>query len=205
LSAENISPKLPVMEHFYTIQGEGAYQGAAAYFIRLGGCDVQCPWCDVKESWDTEAHQKFSVVEILEWVKETAAKIVVITGGEPLMHDLTELTYALRQNKIRAHIETAAAHPMRGNFDWVTISPKRYKLPLKENMLKADELKVIINHRNDFRFAEEYEAQVSNECKLYLQPEWEQEEEILPSIIDYIKRNQQWKISLQVHKYMNIP
>jgi organic radical activating enzyme len=159
----------------------------------------------VKESWDMEAHQKFSVAEILEWVKETAAKIVVITGGEPLMHDLTELTNALRQNKIRAHIETAAAHPMLGNFDWVTISPKRYKLPLKENMLKADELKVIINHRNDFRFAEEYEAQVSNECKLYLQPEWEQEEEILPSIIDYIKRNQQWKISLQVHKYMNIP
>lgn len=205
MTVPQTSLMLPVMEHFYTIQGEGAYQGAAAYFIRLGGCDVQCPWCDVKESWDMEAHEKYTVTEIANWITETGAKIAVITGGEPLMHDLMPLTKTLSELNIRTHIETAAAHTMRGNFDWITVSPKRYKLPLKENMLKAHELKVIINHRNDFRFAEEYEALVSKDCKLYLQPEWEQEEEMLPSIIDYVKRNQQWRISLQVHKYMNIP
>lgn len=196
---------LPVMEHFYTIQGEGYYQGAAAYFVRLGGCDVQCPWCDVKESWDEHIHPKYSVDEIVNWVKEADAKIAVITGGEPLMHDLTLLTQKLREANIRVHIETSAAHKMRGTFDWITLSPKRYKLPLPENVPFANELKVIINHRNDFRFAEEFAAQVSPECKLYLQPEWEQEEEILPLIIEHVKNNPQWRISLQVHKYMNIP
>ena len=196
---------LPVMEHFYTIQGEGAFQGCAAYFIRLGGCDIQCPWCDVKESWDEAAHEKYSVSEICEWVKESGAKIAVITGGEPLQHDLTKLSELLRRMNVRVHVETAAAHTMRGNFDWITISPKRYKLPLPENMLKADELKIVINHRNDFRFAEEHEAMVSKDCKLFLQPEWEQDEELLPQIIDYVKSNQQWRISLQIHKYMNIP
>lgn len=193
------------MEHFYTIQGEGYYQGNAAYFVRLGGCDVQCPWCDVKESWEVDAHSKFSVEEIVSWVKEAEAKLVVITGGEPSMHDLIPLTAALHAEAIQVNIETAACYPMRGQFDWITISPKRYKLPLSENMLKAHELKMIINHRNDFRFAEEYAAQVSPQCKLYLQPEWEQEEELLPLIIEYVKEHQQWKISLQVHKYMNIP
>jgi organic radical activating enzyme len=138
-------------------------------------------------------------------VKEAEAKLVVITGGEPSMHNLMALTTALHAENIQVNIETAACYPMRGQFDWITISPKRYKLPLSENMLKAHELKMIINHRNDFRFAEEYAAQVSPQCKLYLQPEWEQEEELLPLIIEYVKEHQQWKISLQVHKYMNIP
>ena len=196
---------LPIMEHFYTIQGEGYYQGNAAYFIRLGGCDVQCPFCDVKESWDNETHPKYAVAEIVAWVKEAEARLVVITGGEPLMHNLTDLTNALHAENIQINVETAACYSFRGEFDWITISPKRYKLPLSENMLKAHELKIIINHRNDFRFAEEYAAQVSPHCKLYLQPEWEQEEELLPLIIEYVKEHQQWKISLQVHKYMNIP
>jgi organic radical activating enzyme len=193
------------MEHFFTIQGEGYYQGNAAYFVRLGGCDVQCPWCDVKESWEADVHTKYSVDEIVAWVKEAEAKLVVITGGEPSIYDLTALSTAFHEENIQVNIETAACYPLRGHLDWITISPKRYKLPLSENMLNAHELKVIINHRNDFRFAEEYAAQVSPQCKLYLQPEWEQEEELLPLIIEYVKEHQQWKISLQVHKYMNIP
>jgi 7-carboxy-7-deazaguanine synthase len=200
-----MSALLPVMEHFYTIQGEGAYQGNAAYFIRIGGCDVQCPWCDVKESWDAAAHKKYSEDTILSWVKEADASLVVITGGEPSMYDLTSLTSSLKSNGVNVNIETAANHALRGTFDWITISPKRYSLPLTENLLKANELKVIINHRNDFRFAEQYEQMVSSECKLFLQPEWEQDEDFIPLIIDYVKRNPQWRISLQIHKFMNIP
>ena len=178
------------MEHFYTIQGEGYYQGRAAYFVRLGGCDVGCPWCDVKESWDASIHPQMSVTEIVDTVVESGAKICVITGGEPLMYDLNELTATLRANNIRSHVETSGAYPAQGIFDWVTVSPKRYKPPVESILPLASELKVVINHRNDFRWAEQYAAKVSNDCKLYLSPEWEQ---------------QQWEISMQIHKYLNIP
>jgi 7-carboxy-7-deazaguanine synthase len=193
------------MEHFYTIQGEGYYQGRAAYFVRLGGCDVGCPWCDVKESWDADAHPKMSVKEIVDAVMEAGAKICVITGGEPLMYDLTDLTEQLRGNNVRSHTETSGAYPVRGTFDWITVSPKRYKPPVDSIMPLASELKVVINHRNDFRWAEQYAAKVSATCKLYLSPEWEQEEEMVPMVIEYVKENQQWEISLQIHKYLNVP
>jgi 7-carboxy-7-deazaguanine synthase len=193
------------MEHFYTIQGEGYYQGRAAYFVRLGGCDVGCPWCDVKESWDASVHPQMSVTEIVDIVVESGAKICVITGGEPLMYDLNELTASLRTNNIRSHVETSGAYPARGLFDWVTVSPKRYKPPVDSILPLASELKVVINHRNDFRWAEQYAARVSKDCKLYLSPEWEQQEEMAPEMIEYVKENQQWEISLQIHKYLNIP
>lgn len=193
------------MEHFYTIQGEGYYQGRAAYFIRLGGCDVGCPWCDVKESWDAAAHPKLSVAEILEAVQETGAHIAVITGGEPLMYDLTELTAALKAAGIRTHVETSGAYTARGDFDWITVSPKRYKPPLPTVLAKASELKVVINHTNDFRWAEKFESEVQPQCRLYLAPEWEQEEELMPQLIEYVKEHQQWELSLQIHKYINVP
>jgi organic radical activating enzyme len=196
---------LPVMEHFYTIQGEGYYQGRAAYFVRLGGCDVGCPWCDVKESWDASIHPQMSVAEIVDVVVESGAKICVITGGEPLMYDLNGLTESLQANGIRSHVETSGAYPARGVFDWVTVSPKRYKPPVESILPLASELKVVINHRNDFRWAEQYASKVSKDCKLYLSPEWEQQEEMAPEMIEYVKENQQWEISLQIHKYLNIP
>lgn len=204
LSATNIQ-LLPVMEHFYTIQGEGYYQGRAAYFVRLGGCDVGCPWCDVKESWDASAHPQMSVGEIVSIVVDSGAKICVITGGEPLMYDLNELTAALRNKNIRSHIETSGAYPVRGVFDWLTVSPKRYKPPVESILPLANELKVVINHRNDFRWAEQFAAKVNTACKLYLSPEWEQQEEMAPEMIEYVKENQQWEISLQIHKYLNVP
>lgn len=193
------------MEHFYTIQGEGYHQGKAAYFVRLGGCDVGCPWCDVKESWEADKHPLLSVEEIVETVSATRAPICVITGGEPLIHNLDALTQALQSKGIQTNIETSGAHPLSGTWNWICLSPKRYKLPLPECLKAAYELKVVIQHRNDFRFAEEYAAQVSNNCLLYLQPEWSKESEVLPLIIEYVKQHPQWRISLQVHKYMNIP
>jgi 7-carboxy-7-deazaguanine synthase len=199
------SATLPVMEHFYTIQGEGFHQGKAAYFVRLGGCDVGCTWCDVKESWLAEKHPKWTIEEIVKVVENSAAKICVITGGEPLMHDLTALTQALHIKGIRTHIETSGAYPLSGEWDWICVSPKRFKPPLEECLKAANELKVIVFHRNDFRFAEEHAQKTSTGCMLFLQPEWSREKEMLPLIIDYVKQNQQWRISLQVHKYMNIP
>ena len=197
--------KLPVMEHFYTIQGEGYYQGKAAYFVRLGGCDVGCTWCDVKESWLAENHPLYSVDEIVNEIVKSGAKICVITGGEPLIYNLNELTKQLHSNNIRTHVETSGAYPLSGEWDWICVSPKRFKVPLDECLKTANELKVIVFHRNDFRFAEENAAKVSEGCKLFLQPEWSVEKEVLPMIIDYVKQNQQWEISLQVHKYMDVP
>ena len=196
---------LPVMEHFYTIQGEGYYQGRAAYFVRLGGCDVGCPWCDVKESWDADAHPLHTVATIVGYVMESGAKICVITGGEPLLYNLHELTKQLRTNGVRSHVETSGAYSARGSFDWITVSPKRYKPPVDSILPIANELKVVINHRNDLRWAEQYAAQVSSSCKLYLSPEWEQQEEMAPMLIEYVKEHQQWEISLQIHKYLNVP
>lgn len=196
---------LPVMEHFYTLQGEGYFQGQAAYFIRLGGCDVGCVWCDVKESWDASKHPHYSIDQLVERVKKTPAKIAVITGGEPLMHDLTGLTEALQQNGIRTHIETSGAHPLSGNWDWICLSPKKFKAPLQSICLFANELKVIVFNTHDFAWAEKYAALVSPSCKLYLQPEWDKRSEMTPLIVEYVKANPRWQISLQIHKYMDVP
>lgn len=193
------------MEHFYTIQGEGFYQGKAAYFVRLGGCDVGCPWCDVKESWEADKHPQMTIAEIVAAVETSGARICVVTGGEPLMHNLVELTRVLKSKQIRTHIETSGAYPLTGEWDWVCVSPKRFKLPLKEMLAVANELKVVVAHRNDLRWAEQNAKDVNSNCLLFLQPEWDEAEEILPLMIDYVKNNQQWEISLQIHKYLNVP
>jgi 7-carboxy-7-deazaguanine synthase len=196
---------LPVMEHFYTLQGEGFHQGKAAYFIRLGGCDVGCVWCDVKDSWDAEKHPKLNVESLKLKVKETPAEIVVITGGEPLMHDLTELTKELQIAGLKTNIETSGAHPLSGSWDWICLSPKKFKAPLPGIIPLANELKIVIFNKSDFDWAEKYAALVSPSCKLFLQPEWDKAAEITPSIIEYIKAHPQWELSLQIHKYINVP
>lgn len=195
----------PVMEHFYTLQGEGAYAGQAAYFIRLGGCDVGCVWCDVKESWDAEAHPKMSVEAIVNIAGSFPGRIAVITGGEPSMYDLQPLTQALKAAGFRTHIETSASSPLTGDLDWVTLSPKKFKAPLPDNMRFAHELKIVVFNKSDFKWAEEYAAQVPEDCKLYLQAEWDKKEQITPMILEYIMEHPQWQLSLQTHKYLNIP
>jgi len=200
-----IDTSLPVMEDFYTLQGEGFHQGKAAYFIRLGGCDVGCVWCDVKDSWDAEKHPMFKVESLKLKIKETPAEIVVITGGEPLMHDLTELTKELQAAGLRTHIETSGAHPLSGSWDWICLSPKKFKAPLPEIVPLANELKIVVFNKSDFDWAEKYAALVSPSCKLFLQPEWDKAAEITPLIIEYIKAHPQWELSLQIHKYINVP
>lgn len=196
---------LPVMEHFYTLQGEGFHQGKAAYFIRLGGCDVGCVWCDVKDSWDAGKHPLHKIEDLIFTVKKTPAEIVVITGGEPLMHDLTELTKQLHNAGLRTHIETSGSSPLSGELDWITLSPKKFKAPLAEVVPHANELKIVVFNKSDFTWAEKWAAQVSSQCKLYLQPEWSKASAITPLIIDYIKAHPQWQLSLQIHKYINVP
>ena len=196
---------LPLMEHFYTIQGEGFHSGKAAYFLRLGGCNVGCTWCDVKESWDTAQHPLVEIETMLQFVKENHAVTCVITGGEPMMHNLHSLTDMLKQNGVALHVETSGAYPVSGNWDWITVSPKRFKKPLHECLAIANELKVVVAHINDFRWAEEHAKMVGKNCMLYLQPEWSKSSELLPLVIDYVKQNPQWNISLQTHKFMNVP
>jgi 7-carboxy-7-deazaguanine synthase len=196
---------LPVMEHFYTLQGEGYHQGRAAYFIRLGGCDVGCVWCDVKESWDETKHQKFDVGGLMLEVKKTPAEIVVITGGEPLMHNLDTLTKTLQQAGLKTHIETSGAYPLSGTWDWICLSPKKFKAPLPEVIPQANELKVIVFNKSDLDWAEKYAGRVSPGCRLYLQPEWSKATEITPLIVDYIRNHPKWELSLQIHKYINVP
>ena len=205
IKEKNQVTTLPLMEDFYTIQGEGFYQGSAAYFIRLGGCDVGCVWCDVKESWDVNAHPSVSVDTMMERAKTSGTEIVVVTGGEPAMHDLTALTQTLNANGMRTHIETSGVYPLTGQWDWVCFSPKKFKEPHPSVFGQADELKVIVYNKSDFAWAEEFAAVVRPDCQLYLQPEWSKEKEMVPLIIDYVKANPQWQVSLQVHKYMNIP
>jgi 7-carboxy-7-deazaguanine synthase len=202
---ETLIQALPLMEDFYTIQGEGYYQGSAAYFLRLGGCDVGCVWCDVKESWDASAHPLVTVQEMASRVKKSGSPIAVITGGEPVMYNLTALTASIKSEGIRTHIETSGVYPLTGTWDWVCFSPKKFKNPDSSIFEKADELKVIIYNKSDFGWAEDFALKVRSSCQLYLQPEWSKEKEIVPLIIDYVKANPQWQISLQVHKYMNIP
>lgn len=196
---------LPVMEHFYTIQGEGFYQGRAAYFIRLGGCDVGCVWCDVKDSWDASKHPQYSIEKIVSFVTDANAKLAVITGGEPLLHNLDELTAALQAKGIHTNIETSGSSPLSGSWNWICVSPKKFKAPLADVVAKAHELKVVIFNKSDVEWAEQHAAQCAPNCKLFLQPEWDKSAQMLPLIIDYVKANPQWEISLQVHKYMNIP
>ena len=204
-STLNMQAILPLMEQFYTIQGEGAHQGKAAYFIRLGGCDVGCIWCDVKESWDAAKHPQVSIEKMVASALENPAKIAVITGGEPLMYDLTDLTVALQQAGLRTHIETSGAHPLTGTWDWICLSPKKFKTPLPEVIPQADELKIIVYNKHDFKWAETYAAEVSDDCLLFLQPEWDKTEQMMPLIVEYVKANPQWQISLQTHKFMDIP
>ncbi|MFY8108867.1 MAG: 7-carboxy-7-deazaguanine synthase QueE [Bacteroidia bacterium] len=196
---------LPVMEHFYTLQGEGAYTGHAAYFVRLGGCDVGCVWCDVKESWDINAHPQITIQNIVSFISDAKSPIAVITGGEPLMHNLDALTESIQLKGIRTHIETSASHPLSGNWDWICVSPKKFKAPLPEILFKANELKVIIFNKSDFEWAEKHASMVGQDCQLFLQPEWDQQSKMLPLIIDYVKQNPKWKIGLQTHKWMQIP
>ena len=194
---------LPLMEAFYSLQGEGFYKGTAAYFIRLGGCDVGCHWCDVKESWAAEAHPLVPVDTI---VTDALAhsKTMIITGGEPLMWNLDLLTQKLRAAGARTHIETSGAHPLSGTFDWICLSPKKIKRPVGDVLQKANELKMVIYNNNDFLFAEEMAAQVSPDCLLYLQPEWSKRDKVIPKIVDYVMAHPQWKASLQMHKYLDI-
>ena len=205
ITEEKIITALPVMEHFYTIQGEGYHQGKAAYFIRLGGCDVGCVWCDVKDSWDADKHPKIDIDDLIAEVKETPAEMVVITGGEPLMHNLDRLTAALQFAGLKTNIETSGAHPLSGSWDWICLSPKKFKAPLEEVVPFANELKVVVFNKSDFDWAEKYAAIVNDNCKLYLQPEWEKAAQITPQIIEYIKANTKWELSLQLHKYINVP
>lgn len=199
------SVELPLMELFYSIQGEGFHQGRAATFIRLGGCDVGCVWCDVKESWDASGHPLMHVEEMAEQVLKFPSEICIVTGGEPTMYDLLPLTTSLHQVGRKTHLETAAVYPLTGEWDWICISPKKFKAPLMENMKLADELKVIVFNKSDFEWAEEYGKQVSPQCKLFLQPEWSKEKEMLPLLVEYVKQHPEWQISLQIHKYLNIP
>jgi organic radical activating enzyme len=199
-----MSQKLPLMEYFYSIQGEGFHSGKAAIFIRLAGCDVGCVWCDVKDSWNADNHQSYSSQEILGFIKEFPCKTVIITGGEPCMYDLTELTTILKNSEYDIHLETSGAYPIIGYFDWITFSPKKFKFPLDENGLMANELKVIVFNKSDFMWAEQYAAIVNQDCLLYLQPEWEVREKVHPHILDYVQNNPQWRICLQTHKYLNV-
>lgn len=202
----NSSPlSFPVMEHFYTLQGEGNYSGKAAYFVRIGGCDVGCVWCDVKDSWKAEDHPGMSVDEIVAQTLEHPGELVVITGGEPAMYDLTNLVNSLHAHEKYVAIETSGAYPLTGAVDWYTFSPKKFKAPVEEAYAKANELKVVIFHPSDFAWAQEHAAKVSKDCLLYLQPEWSKQERLLPTIIEFVKQNPQWRISLQTHKYLNIP
>ncbi len=196
---------LPLMEAFYTLQGEGYHSGKAAYFIRLGGCDVGCVWCDVKESWDVDAHPKVSIETIVEEALRYPARMAVVTGGEPLMHNLEQLTEALQASGFHTNIETSGAHPMSGRWDWVCFSPKKFKAPHPSVYAQANELKVIVYNKTDFEFAEQHAALVNEKCVLLLQPEWSRVQEMTPLIVDYVKQHPQWRVSLQTHKYMDIP
>lgn len=205
ISADKMEITYPVMESFYTIQGEGHFQGHAAYFIRLGGCDVGCVWCDVKESWPMDSHPKVSIQQLVNEVKATPCNIVVITGGEPLMHDLNPLTEALQEAGFRTHIETSGVGEWSGSWDWVCFSPKKFKNPNPVFYDKVDELKIVVFNKSDFKWAQTFVELMPSTCRLLLQPEWSKREEIGPSIVNFVKENPEWNISIQTHKYLQIP
>lgn len=204
LALVNKGLMLPLMEEFYTIQGEGFHKGTAAYFIRVGGCDVGCHWCDVKESWNAELHPPTSI----EHIVENAAKYsdtIVVTGGEPLTWDMGPITESLKEKSLQTHIETSGAYELTGTWDWICLSPKKNKLPYGKIYDEANELKVIVYNKHDLIFAEEQAAKTNKDCILYLQPEWSVSEKVVPLIVDYVMQNPKWKVSLQTHKYLNIP
>lgn len=196
--------EIPLMEDFYSLQGEGFYSGRAAYFIRIAGCDVGCVWCDVKESWDKSLHPVVPIGEIIDRIKKIGTDFVVITGGEPAMYDLTPLTTALKNEGIEIAIETSGAYSLSGEIDWICLSPKKFKMPIEENYAIAQELKMIIFNKHDFQWAEELRQKVSPNCKLYLQAEWDKREEMLPLMVEYVKQHTNWNISLQTHKFLDI-
>ena len=204
LELVNKGEMLPLMEEFYTIQGEGYYKGTAAYFVRIVGCDVGCHWCDVKESWNANLHPPTKTSKIIENAVKYS-DTVVVTGGEPLTWDMTLLTKGLKEKGANVHIETSGAYELTGTWDWICLSPKKMKLPTQEVYEKANELKVIVYNKDDFRFAEEQAAKVGENCILYLQPEWSKREKVIPLIVDYVMKHPKWKVSLQTHKYLNIP
>lgn len=205
MNLEVMDREYPVMESFYTLQGEGAHQGRAAYFIRLGGCDVGCVWCDVKESWDASLHPLRKTTELVKAASAHPGRLAVITGGEPLLHPLDELTQALKAAGFATNIETSGSSPLSGHWDWICLSPKKFKAPLPQILPLANELKVVVFNAHDFKWAETYAAQVSPGCQLYLQPEWDKANTMTPLILDYIQAHPQWRLSLQVHKYLAIP
>ena len=200
-----LDDSLPLMEQFYTLQGEGRYSGRPAVFIRLGGCDVGCTWCDVKESWNENEHPLVTIDKIVEDVLTTGCNFVVITGGEPTLYDLTKLTSMLKEKNIEIAIETSGTNTLKGKFDWVTFSPKKFKKPINEYYSCSDELKVVVFHSSDLRWAQKHANKLKNKCDCYLQPEWSMQDELMPLILDFIKSNPSWKLSLQTHKFIDIP
>ena len=209
ISGEKIIPRelthFPLMEEFYTIQGEGYNSGRAAYFFRLAGCDVGCVWCDVKESWDAGLHQIENFDNMLQRVINSNAENVVITGGEPMMYNLSELTKLFKKNNLKVWLETSGAYKITGDWDWICVSPKKFKSPIDESLQIANELKVVVYNKSDFKWAEEHALKVSSECILFLQPEYSKFDKMMPLIIDYVKENPKWRISLQTHKIINVP
>lgn len=201
----NTALELPIMERFYTIQGEGNYSGRAAYFIRLAGCDVGCVWCDVKESWNGSDHPLLTIENLVQSTRDSGTELCVITGGEPAMYDLTSLVDGLKSHSIEVAIETSGCYELTTNVDWYCFSPKKFKAPVEQAYSLANELKVIIAHPSDFEWAEDHALKVSDDCELFLQPEWSKQERFLPLIIDYVKNHPKWRISLQTHKFMDIP
>ena len=195
----------PVMELFYSLQGEGYHQGKAAFFIRLAGCDVGCVWCDVKDSWDASKHPVLSIEEIIAAAAAHPSRIAIVTGGEPLLHQLDPLTTALKAAGFQTHIETSGSSPMSGSWDWVCLSPKKFKAPLAESIKAADELKVVVFNKSDFDWANSFVNDVNTDCKKYLQPEWEKSDAMTPLVIEYIKSNPSWELSAQLHKYIQVP
>jgi 7-carboxy-7-deazaguanine synthase len=200
----NTAIEIPLMEQFYSIQGEGYHSGRAAYFIRFAGCDVGCSWCDVKESWDAGAHALVSIESIVENVKASGADFVVITGGEPAMYDLSPISTALKTINVEIAIETSGAYALSGELDWICLSPKKFKKPLEENFIKAHELKMIAFNNHDFKWAKALGSKVGENCQKFIQPEWDSQNEILPKVIDFVKENIDWHISLQTHKFLNV-
>jgi 7-carboxy-7-deazaguanine synthase len=201
----NKTTTLPIMEAFYTLQGEGFHHGKAAYFIRLAGCDVGCVWCDVKESWNEDSYPLQTIDNIVSKAIENPARLAVITGGEPTLYNLETLTLALKNEGFQTNIETSGSSPLTGTWEWICLSPKKFKPPLQPILKKANELKIIIFNKSDFQWAEKYAAEVSINCKLYLQPEWSKSEQVTPLIVEYIKAHPQWQFSLQMHKYIHVP
>lgn len=205
MSIQQYTDQLPVMESFYTLQGEGFHQGKAAYFVRLAGCDVGCVWCDVKESWDAAKHPLVFIDQIVDEASTFPSKIAVITGGEPLLHDLNKLTESFHAAGFQTHIETSGSSTISGQWDWICLSPKKFKTPLPNIIALANELKIVVYNLTDFEWALSFMPCVSSTCKLYLQPEWSRTEKITPLIVDFIKHNPQWELSLQIHKYIQVP